>query len=98
MVNRGDVRMGSHDCHKYNDRRWIEYLIPLQSAITVQSVYAVHNSSPASASCIFPSVSLELSKHQTHIYIPPWRRIVWLYVSHYQWTPSTRGCTSQQRN
>ena len=98
MVNHGYVQMGCPDCHKYNGRRWIGSCIPLQSAITVKSEYAVHSSSPTGASCILPSVSLELSKHQTHIYIPPWRRTVWLYVLHYQWIPSMRGCTSQQRN
>ena len=71
MVNRGYVRMGCPDCHKYNGRIWIGSFIPLQSAIDVKSECAVHNSLTADASCILPAVSLELSKHQTHIYIPP---------------------------
>ena len=31
-------------------------------------------------------------------YIPPWQRIMWLCVLHNQLTPSTRGCTSQERD
>ena len=63
--------MGCPDCHNYNGRRWIGSFIPLRSAINVKSEYAVHNSLTAGASCILPAVSLELSKHQTHIHIPP---------------------------
>ena len=44
--------MGCSDCHKYNGRRWIGYVIPLQRAIKVQSEYVVHNSSTAAACCI----------------------------------------------
>ena len=71
MVNRGYVRIGCPDCHNYNGRKWIGSFIPLQSAIDVMSEYAAHNSLTAGASCILPAVSLELSKHQTHIHIPP---------------------------
>jgi len=67
MVKSGYVLMGCRDCHKYNDRRYIWYFIPLQFAINVQSSYAVHNSSTAAACCILPAVSLELSKNQTNI-------------------------------
>jgi hypothetical protein len=73
MVKSGCVWMWFSDCHKYNDRRWKGSFIPLQRTITVQSAYAVHNSSPAGASCILPAVSLD--RHQTHIYIPPWREL-----------------------
>ena len=55
--------MGCSDCHKYNGRRWIGYVIPLQRAIKVQSEYVVHNSSTAAACCILPVVRLKLSKH-----------------------------------
>jgi len=87
MVNRCYVWMGCHDCHKYNGRGWIWSCMPPQLAINVQSSYAVHSPSTAAACCILPAVSLELSKHHTHIYIPPWLRCVWLCVSHNQWTP-----------
>ena len=45
--------------------------IPPQLAINVQSVYAVHSSSTTVVRYILPAVRLELSKHWTHIYIPP---------------------------
>jgi hypothetical protein len=70
MVNREYARMGCPDCQNYNGRRWIGSFIPLQSTINVKSEYAVHNSLTAGASCILPAVSLALSKHQKHIYIP----------------------------
>jgi hypothetical protein len=63
MVNHGYVQMGCPDYHKYNGRRWIGSFIPLQSAITVKSEYAVHSSLTAAACYILPAVSLELSKH-----------------------------------
>ena len=53
------------------EKRRIGSFIPLQTAINVKSEYAVYNSLTAGESCILPAVSLELSKHQTHIYIPP---------------------------
>ena len=71
MVNCEYVRIGCPDCQKYNGRRWIGSFILLQTAINVKSEYAVYNSLTAGASCILPAVSLELSKHQRHIYIPP---------------------------
>ena len=53
------------------EKRRIGSFIPLQTAINVKSECAVYNSLTAGESCILPAVSLELSKHQTHIYIPP---------------------------
>ena len=76
--------MGSHDCHKYNGRRWIWSSIPPQLVIHVKSVYAVHSSSTAAAYCILAAVSLELSKHQAYIYIPSSQPIVWLCDLHNQ--------------
>ena len=70
MVNCEYVRIGCPDCHKYNGRRWIGSVIPLQTAMNVKSEYAVYNSLTAGASCNLPAVSFELSKHKTHIYIP----------------------------
>ena len=84
MVKRGCVWMWSHDCHKYNGRRWIWSSMPPQLVINVQSVCAVHSSSTAAARCILSAVSLELSKHQTHNYIPSWQPIMWLCDLHIQ--------------
>ena len=84
MVKRECVWMGSHDCHKYNGKKWIWSSMPPQLVINVQSVYAVHISSTVAACCILPAVSLELSKHHTHIYIPSWQPIVWLCDLHNQ--------------
>jgi DNA-binding ferritin-like protein (Dps family) len=51
---------------------------------THQVVYAVHSSSTAAAYCILAAVSLELSKHQAHIYIPSSQPILWLCDLHNQ--------------